>query len=104
MSKKKLRASTMSKGERRSIDRAVVKAMRRDTTYLDKMLNKISAWEKGKGGNVKITVPNTGEDAAKHKYIRVKASDVWGIPRRFSFFDDKDKDNKKKSKEVASES
>ena len=36
-----------SKGERPSVKNSTLKAVSRDTTYLEKMLNKMSAWRKG---------------------------------------------------------
>jgi len=47
MAKKKSRASQTSKGERRSVDRSVTKAIRRDRTELSKMTNAWNAWKKG---------------------------------------------------------
>ena len=48
MAKKKSRPSQTSKGERRSVDRSVTKAIRRDRTYLEKAVNAWKVWKKGR--------------------------------------------------------
>ena len=38
----------VSKGERRSVSKAITKAMKRNQTELDKMMNCLEAYQKGK--------------------------------------------------------
>ena len=48
MGKKTSRTSQTSKGERRSVNRNITKAVRRDRTELAKMVNAWTVWKKGK--------------------------------------------------------
>jgi|TARA_R110000851_G_scaffold43716_1_gene107874 hypothetical protein len=48
MGKKISRTSQTSKGERRSVNRNITKAVRRDRTELDKIVNAWTVWKKGK--------------------------------------------------------
>lgn len=79
-------SGVISKGERVSINPSVTKAVRNDRTAVEKMLNKQKAWKAGR--KVNLLVPNLGADAKKHPFIKVKANEVWGDPKRnrFSLF------------------
>lgn len=79
MGKKRTRSSVTSKGERRSIV-AGVKEVRRDKSEFEKAFNKRKAWKKGQ--NPWITVPGP---SSKERFVRVRANDVWGDPRRASY-------------------
>lgn len=81
MSQPKSKSSYVSKGERPAIKNSVCKAVKRDRSYIDKLLFKQSAWLKGQ--NPWISVPNADQTQTNKKYIRVRAETEWGDPRRF---------------------
>lgn len=66
-----------SKGERRA-DRSITNAVRRDRRYLDVIIAKHSAWQKGR--DVWLTIDNPNPNETNKKKIRVKAKDIWGKP------------------------
>ncbi len=68
-----------SKGERRNQVNGV-KEIRRGRSEFEKESNKRKAWKKGQ--NPWITVPGPSSNM---RYIRVKANDVWGDPKRASY-------------------
>lgn len=76
MGKKRTRSATTSKGERRSVV-AGVKLVRQARTELQKGLNKLEAWKKGK--NPWVTVPGPSK---KEAMVRVRSNSVWGDPKR----------------------
>ena len=76
MSKKSSGSKYVSKGERRSIGRWTVNAVRRNRSEADKMMNKFEAWKKGQ--NPWITVPGT---SSKMRFIKVRANDLYGSPK-----------------------
>ena len=77
--RKSTRTSMTSKGERRNIVNGV-KEMRRDRSEIDKAFNKLKAWKKGL--NPWITVPGP---SSNKRFIRAKANDVWGDPRKVMY-------------------
>lgn len=78
MGKKRSRSTYISKGQRNSIDRGLIKAVRRETPEVEKALNKIAAWRAGK--NPWITIKNPSNETHK-RYIKVKANSYYGDPR-----------------------
>lgn len=76
----KTKSSKTSKGERRSIAKDVCKAVKRERTVLDKNKFKLAAWEKGQ--NPWITVPNENTNETNKRFIRVRANEAWGDPRK----------------------
>jgi len=76
MGKKKTRSTTVSKGERRSVV-AGVKEVRRGTTEVQRALNKLDAWRKGK--NPWIAVPGPSKNQS---FVKVRANMVYGDPKR----------------------
>jgi hypothetical protein len=78
MGKKRSRSTTVSKGERRSVV-AGVKEVRRATTEVQKALNKLDAWIKGK--NPWISVPGPSKNQS---FVRVRANALYGDPKRRS--------------------
>lgn len=87
-------SGAISKGERVSIDPSVTKAVRNGREPVENLLNKLEAWKRGK--KVTLLVPNLGPDAKKRPFVRVKAVDVWGDPKRnrYSMFgNSSEKDN-----------
>lgn len=81
MSAPKTKTKYTSKGERKNVDSAITKAVKRERTYLDKMVMKQKAWLKGQ--NPWITVPNGNTADTKARFIRVRANSEWGDPRDF---------------------
>jgi hypothetical protein len=77
----KTKTKYTSKGERKNVSPAVTKAVKRDRTYLDKMVQKQKAWAKGQ--NPWITVPNINTAQTNKKMVRVRANSEWGDPKDF---------------------
>ena len=82
MGKKKQRTKQVSKGERRSVNRSVTKATRRDyMKSAERMSNQLTAFLRGK--RVMLTVPNPNKNETNKRMIRVPANQVWrGGPKR----------------------
>ena len=80
MSGPKTKTKYVSKGERRSIDRGVCKAVKRDRTPIDHWTIKQKAWLAGR--NPWITVPNGNTNDTRARYVRVRAETEWGDPRK----------------------
>lgn len=80
MGKKRIRKTTTSKGERRSIVNGV-KEVRQAKSEIQKSLDKLAAWRAGK--NPWVTVPGP---ASNMRYVRVRANNVWGDPKRRASF------------------
>lgn len=80
MGKKRIRKTTSSKGERRSIVNGV-KEVRQSRSELEKGNNKLRAWLEGR--NPWITVP--GPQSNK-RFVKVRANSLWGDPRRRSSY------------------
>ena len=82
MGKKKQRAHQVSKGERHSVARSTVKAIRKD--YMSSSArhdNQLQAFLRGK--NVMLTIPNPNKNEKNKRMIRVPANQVWrGGPKR----------------------
>ena len=79
MGKKKSSKGFISKGERRNVSASTKKAMRRE--YLlsgNSLFNKFKAWQQGK--NVMLTIANPNKNETNKRFIRVKATTVWGNP------------------------
>lgn len=77
MGKKVKRKTYVSKGQRNSVSRSTVKAVREDVPEIVRALHKLEAWRKGK--NPWITVPGT---QSNQRFIRVRANAHWGDPKR----------------------
>lgn len=77
MGKKVKRKTYVSKGQRDSVSRSTVKAVRQDRSEIDKALHKLEAWRAGK--NPWVTVPGK---QSNQKFVRVRANAVWGDPKR----------------------
>ena len=76
MGKKRLSSGYQSKGERRCLNRSVVKATRRDYMQRsDRTTNQLAAFLRGK--NVMLTVPNPNKNETNKRMIRVPATEVW---------------------------
>jgi hypothetical protein len=76
MGKKRLSSGYQSKGERRCLNRSVVKATRRDYMQSsERTTNQLAAFLRGK--NVMLTVPNPNKNETNKRMIRVPATDQW---------------------------
>lgn len=76
MGKKVKRKTYVSKGERSSVSRSIVNAVRRDRSPIEKALNKLAAWRAGK--NPWITVPGPSSNM---RFVKVRANALYGDPR-----------------------
>lgn len=76
MGKKVKRKTYVSKGERNSVARSTVNAVRRGRSEIEKAMNKLNAWRAGK--NPWITVPGPSSNM---RFIRVRANSLYGDPR-----------------------
>ena len=63
-----------------SISHKICKAVRRDRKYVEKLLFKQKAWRKGK--NPWLVVPNLNTSEKAKRFVRVRANEVWGDPRK----------------------
>ena len=61
MGKKKTRSKVTSKGTQDSVSRQLLKAVSRNVPEVDKVLNKLKHWAKGKRTVVTIANPNKNE-------------------------------------------
>ena len=75
----KTKTSNVSKGERRSVSRATCNAVKRDRTYIEKIMFKQKAWLKGQ--NPWITVDNPNPNETNKRKIRIRANQAWGDPK-----------------------
>jgi hypothetical protein len=82
MGKKSSRAKYSSKGQRDSVSKETTKAMRRDKSELDKILNKLKVWATGK--KVMVTIPNPNKNETNKRFIRVEGthSAAFGLWKR----------------------
>lgn len=81
MGKKRSRAHQVSKGERRCVNKNLLKSIR--LAYLssdERIRNQIAAWRRGK--NVMLTIPNPDKKNTKERMIRIPAIEHWGYPRQ----------------------
>jgi len=66
------RKTYVSKGTTPSITRSVVKAMRRDRTYTDRLANQLKHWAKGK--RTMVTIPNPNKNETNKPFIKVEGN------------------------------
>jgi len=78
LGKKRSRSKKISKGQRPSISRDIIKAVSRELTIVDQEMNKINAWLSGK--NPWITIPNPS-GSKKESFVKVKANSFYGDPK-----------------------
>ncbi|CAB5220936.1 hypothetical protein UFOVP247_59 [uncultured Caudovirales phage] len=72
MAKKAKRAKYTSKGERHSVSRDLVKAVRREKPEVVKIMDQLKMWAKGKRTMVTIANPNPNE--TNKRFIRVEGN------------------------------
>ncbi len=77
--RKSIRGGYESKGERRNQVNGV-KEMRQQRPNIEKEMNKIKAWRAGK--NPWITVANNVNGPNNKPFIKVRANDLYGDPKR----------------------
>lgn len=80
MAKKKTRAKYSSKGQGSNVASDVSKAVRREIQYIDRMINQLNAWSKGRRTMVTIENPNPNETNKRH--IRQEGNIVFGPWKR----------------------
>jgi|MDTC01.3.fsa_nt_gb hypothetical protein len=83
MAKKAKGNNYVSKGERSSVAKSLLKACRREFRSADSMatlMNKQAAWRAGRP--VTLTVPNPDKKNTKERFIKVSANEYWGYPRQ----------------------
>lgn len=68
----KKRKTYVSKGQRNSISRETVKAMRSDRTYTDRMLAQLKQWARGR--RTMVTIPNPNKNETNKPFIRVEGN------------------------------
>jgi hypothetical protein len=74
--KVRCRSKKTSKGQRQSISRTTVRLVRDGRSELDKYLNKLEAWKKGKKGYVTVANPNPHE--TDRPFIKVSFEQHFG--------------------------
>ena len=79
MGKKKKSDGYTSMGLHSNVSKDTLKAMRKERSHLDTMINMFDAFKKGK--IVILTIPNPNAKAnPAQPFIRVNAKDVWRNP------------------------
>lgn len=73
---KRKRTKKVSKGLRPSISAATIRDTRAAVHPIDKMMNKLNAWMRGKKGFITIENPNTAE--TDKRYIKVTFERYFG--------------------------
>ena len=87
MAKKRQRNKYTSKGQGSNINPNLVHAVRKDATYLDVIVTKTISWKKGQNPWVTVENPERvsqaqGDRGSNKPYIKIRANDLWGDPRR----------------------
>lgn len=79
----KTKASKTSNGERPSVNRQILKDVRASKTPLQRLQNKLKAWQKGLNPWIQQEFKTENGKVATRK---VKSNDLWGDPKaRFKF-------------------
>lgn len=84
MGKKKSQTKNPGKkslGQHSTADRKLLNAVRRKRTTLEKRLDQIKAWKRNKN-DPWITIANPVTTNTKERFIKVRASVLWGDPKR----------------------
>ena len=72
MGKKRTRSKVVSKGSQDSVSRQLLKAVSRNVPYVEKVLNKLKHWSRGKRTVVTIANPNKNE--TNKRFIKVEGN------------------------------
>jgi hypothetical protein len=75
MAKNKSRDQQTSAGERPNVNKKILNLVRKDKTFLVKILAKQNAFKSGK--KVVLTIPNPNPNETNKRFIRIDAKDVW---------------------------
>ncbi len=75
MAKNKSRDQQTSAGERPNVNKKILNLVRKDKTFLVKILAKQNAFKSGK--KVVLTIPNPNTNETNKRFIRIDAKDVW---------------------------
>ena len=85
MGKKKKSDGYTSMGLHSNVSKDTLKAMRKERSHLDTMINKYDAFKKGK--NVMLTIENPNKNETKKPFIRVPAKEQWRHTGKFMMKD-----------------
>lgn len=72
MGKKTSRAKYTSKGKYPSVSRETVKLVRRERPEVEKVMNQLRHWERGK--RTVVTIPNPNKNETNKRFIRVEGN------------------------------
>lgn len=70
----------ISQGIHSNVSKQTLKDMKRNTPDIDKMRNKVYAYWAGK--NPWITIENPNKEETNKRFIKVKADELWGSPKK----------------------
>jgi len=95
MGKKKTRSKYTSNGGVANVSKKVSNAVRRDTTYGDRLANQLKSWAKGR--RTMVTIENPNKNETNKRFIRVEGND----PKAFGPWKRSDRqDNRDRSEGV----
>lgn len=84
MAKGKSRRETyVSKGKHSNVASGTRTAMRKSVSGAERLMNKKRAWAAGKNPWLTIANPNKGE--TNRQFIRVRANEHWGNPKKIGY-------------------
>lgn len=72
MGKKRTRSKVISKGLRESVSSDLTKAIRRDKPEVERTLNKLKHW--GKGKRTVVTIANPNKNETNKRFIKVEGN------------------------------
>ena len=72
MGKKKTRSKVVSKGLQDSVSRQLLKAVSRNVPYVEKVLNKLKHW--GRGKRTVLTIANPNKNETNKRFIKVEGN------------------------------
>ena len=72
MGKKKTRSKVVSKGSQDSVSRQLLKAVSRNVPYVEKVLNKLKHW--GRGKRTVVTIANPNKNETNKRFIKVEGN------------------------------
>lgn len=80
MGKKKTRSKYTSKGAHSAVSRSIINACRKDRRAIDRVINQLEAWSKGR--RTMITIENPNKNETNKRFIRVEGNIVFGPWKR----------------------
>jgi len=72
MAGKSKRTKYVSKGQRDSISSDLLKAVKRDRPLVERVLNQLKHWSKGK--RTMVTIPNPNKNETNKRFIKVEGN------------------------------